>query len=186
MKKFVVFAAMAALVAGLVFVACKKENSNVDETIIKQGIKHHKTLYIAQWTDRFKGEGSGMNKTCSATGNCCVIWFRTSIADSIDHYIGISLEIKSIVTCDPTTTNFPRNIILDFPYSMNSQEVLSNNSLFNFDSQTFIIPEDLEESGDSGLLDLLETTSDCVIPAGNYPFTISENGIQVVVPVLTE
>ena len=69
---------------------------------------------------------------------------------------------------------------------MNTQQVLTNNSLFNFDSQTFIIPEDLEESGDSGLLDLLETTSDCVIPAGNYPFTISENGIQVVVPVLTE
>ena len=186
MKKIFLAAVAAFVVAGLVFVACKKEITNTDKVAIKQGIKQHKTLYIAQWTNSYKGEGSGRNKTCSATGNCCVIWFRTSLADSIDHYIGVNIEIKSIVTIDPTTSDFPRNIILDFPYSMNSQEELSNNSLFNFDSQTFIIPEDLEESGDSELLNLLGTSSNCVIPAGNYPFTVSDNGIQVVLPVLEE
>ncbi len=42
MKKFVVFAAMAALVAGLVFVACKKESTIIDKVATEQVVKFQK------------------------------------------------------------------------------------------------------------------------------------------------
>ena len=43
MKKILILAAVAALSAGLVFVACKKETINVKEISVNQNNKQHKT-----------------------------------------------------------------------------------------------------------------------------------------------
>ena len=43
MKKLFIFAAVAALSAGLVFVACKKEITNTDKVATEQVVKHQKT-----------------------------------------------------------------------------------------------------------------------------------------------
>ncbi len=43
MKKIFILAAVAALSAGLVFVACKKEETNIDKVATEQVVKHQKT-----------------------------------------------------------------------------------------------------------------------------------------------
>ena len=42
MKKLFILAAVAALSAGLVFVACKKEETNIDKVANEQVVKHQK------------------------------------------------------------------------------------------------------------------------------------------------
>ena len=73
MKKIFIVAAIAAVVAGLVFVACKKEITNTDKVATEQVVKHqqmHKlmapdTIYIG-------GEYGDRNSYCEGPGYGCL------------------------------------------------------------------------------------------------------------------
>ena len=73
MKKILILAAVAALSAGLVFVACTKESTNIDKVANEQVVKHqqmHKlmvpdTIYIG-------GEYGDRNSYCEDPGYGCL------------------------------------------------------------------------------------------------------------------
>ena len=170
------------------FVACEKED-NKDQTsfeIIKAGQSKKDSIYIVQIE---KGAKKNDKKQCVSGDGACWTWFKSKenpnagfsiwfeFEMTLHPHISFALAQKE----NPNSNSFPQNVIVDFPDQYN--DVSNINELLNLNDMTLTIVEDLMEDDDSPLLELLNTTSPCHIPAGVYPIVRNESCYSVILPV---
>ncbi|MBO4581230.1 MAG: hypothetical protein J5701_02970 [Bacteroidales bacterium] len=99
MKKLFIFAAVAALSAGLVFVACKKESANIDKVATEQVVKHQKTEGDSLTSTYFISENGPDGQFYDVYGN------PIDMTPTFDEPVGTG-SLSSIanvyyVSCDP-------------------------------------------------------------------------------------
>jgi hypothetical protein len=188
-KKFFLGILALVVIGCAVFFACKKEDiksNEVTKNTVNNSIeKASKTFWLAQWSDdKHKGSGRGNNKICVSGSGRCVLWFRLEkMEESINKgRIGIVVEIKTNGKPAGGGNDNGNWIRLDFRNQYNNPEMM--NEIFDLKSKCLIIKEDIVEEEDSELLNMMKTSSTCIIPAGKYPIAIYGGGVTVQLPVV--
>ena len=185
-KKTTIATVVILIVGGAIFYACQKEKEvKVDEkTEVRDKVSKEASLLIVSIYSNKTGVGSGKEKYCiPSPGSSCWIWFREDnyIAPNNLNVDATTFVGEATVIKEDELDGYGNPLItLNFDLQYNDIAILLN--FITMDG--FVIENDIIEEEDSDLLDLMETTYPCTIPAGAYPVTISlDEYLRVTLPV---
>ena len=180
-------AIVLTVIAGVaIFISCKKDVYTVNQ----KGMNEHHLIgdveggdfriVTIQW--RQHGCGHGKDKSCCGQDGSCWLWFHTGVKLIEDDNLFDTFGGYDAIAIVSNEDDDSGNIILDFKYQYNTAAKLGE--FFDLTNYLFVIEDDIVETEDSDLLEIIGTTSPCTIPAGAYPVNMRADGIRVVLPVI--